>query len=101
MTTPSAPDARLFFRFALQRHDDAQVLLRYDHTTGAVYLAGYGVECILKALILSGVPRKERDGQVEEAFHAFAPVGEHEPVRDVAFKHAGLQLARFVLEDRK
>ncbi len=35
------------------RYEDAQILLRADRTTGAVYLAGYGIECILKALVLS------------------------------------------------
>ena len=60
MATPASPDARLYFRCALQRYDDAQVLLQFDHTTGAVYLAGYGVECILKALILASVPRGSR-----------------------------------------
>lgn len=55
MAVPASIEARLYYRCALQRHDDAQVLLRADHTTGAVYLAGYGVECILKALILSGL----------------------------------------------
>jgi hypothetical protein len=29
--------------------------LRAEHTTGAVYLAGYGGECILKALVLSAL----------------------------------------------
>jgi len=40
---------------AFQRHEDARILLRADHTTGAVYLAGYGIECILKALVLSAL----------------------------------------------
>ena len=30
-----------------------------DRTTAAVYLAGYSVECILKALILAVVPRAQ------------------------------------------
>ena len=38
-----------------QRYEDAQILLRADRTTGAVYLAGYGIKCILKALVLSAV----------------------------------------------
>jgi hypothetical protein len=55
MATPSSSEARLFYRCAILRYEDAQLLLREEHTTGAVYLAGYGIECILKALILSVV----------------------------------------------
>ena len=55
MGVPSSIEARLFYRCALQRFEEAQILLRSDRTTGAVYLAGYGIECILKSLILSVV----------------------------------------------
>jgi HEPN domain-containing protein len=55
MAIPASIEARLFYRCAFERYEDAQVLLRAEHTTGAVYLAGYGVECILKALILSAL----------------------------------------------
>jgi len=54
---PTSPNARLFYRVAKQRFEDAEFLLDADRTTAAVYLAGYSVECILKALILSVVPR--------------------------------------------
>lgn len=60
MAVPSSAEARLFYRCAFQRFDDARVLREMDHTTGAVYLAGYGVECILKALILGAVVPKAR-----------------------------------------
>src|SRR5262249_50744245 len=33
---------------------------RAEFTTGAVYLAGYGIECILKALVLMAVPAANR-----------------------------------------
>jgi HEPN domain-containing protein len=56
---PSSPNARLFYRAAKQRFEDAEFLLDVDRTTAAVYLAGYSVECILKALILSVVPRAQ------------------------------------------
>jgi len=63
MAVPDSIEARLFYRCAFQRHEDSQVLfLRGDRTTGAVYLAGYGVECMLKALILAALapaPRAE------------------------------------------
>ncbi|QDU61741.1 HEPN domain protein [Planctomycetes bacterium Pan216] len=57
MATPNSVDARLFYRCAFHRYEDAQILLKAAHTTGAVYLAGYGVECILKSLILKETPR--------------------------------------------
>ena len=48
--------AAMFRRSAIQRYEEAQVLRLAARTTGAIYLAGYGVECILKALILSTLP---------------------------------------------
>ena len=56
MAMPSSVQARRFYRAAKQRFDDALLLLEMDRTTAAVYLAGYSVECMLKALILSTVP---------------------------------------------
>ena len=47
---------RLFRRAAEQRLVDAQFLREAGRSTGAVYLAGYCVECVLKALILAVVP---------------------------------------------
>lgn len=67
MAIPRSADARLFHRCAILRLEEAEVLLRADYTTGAVYLAGYGVECMLKALILSITPR-ERTSAVLESF---------------------------------
>ena len=55
MAVPASSEARLYYRCAFQRQEDAQILLRADRTTGAVYLAGYGRECILKALVLSAL----------------------------------------------
>lgn len=60
MAIPNSADARLFYRCALLRSDEAQVLFKADFTTGAVYLAGYGIECILKALVLTLVPASAR-----------------------------------------
>lgn len=59
MAIPSSPNARLFYRAAKQRYDDAVLLLQLQRTTGAVYLAGYSVECMLKALILESVPDRQ------------------------------------------
>jgi HEPN domain-containing protein len=55
MGLPQSPEARLFYRAGKQRFDDAQILLRDQRTTGAMYLAGYTVECLLKALVLASV----------------------------------------------
>ena len=60
MGLPKAREAQPFFRSAKQRVEDADYLLEAGRTTGAIYLAGYGVECILKALILNGVAKTKR-----------------------------------------
>lgn len=58
MGVPKSKHARLFYRCALHRRDEAKILRKADpRTTGAVYLAGYSVECILKALILAAAPQ--------------------------------------------
>ena len=71
---------------AIPRSKESKALLSVCHTsdsrkprfsskqsrpTGAVYLAGYGIECILKALILSIVPP-------ERQRTCFRPFGEIE-----------------------
>jgi hypothetical protein len=66
MGTPTDPDARLFYRVAKERFADAEHLLANRRTTGAVYLAGYSVECMLKALVLAAVPDGEREEVVGE-----------------------------------
>jgi hypothetical protein len=60
MAIPNSSDARLYYRCAFQRYEEAEILKRADKTTGAVYLAGYGIECILKALVLMAVPAAKR-----------------------------------------
>jgi hypothetical protein len=57
---PKTKNARLFYRVAQQRFVDAQILQRAGRTTGAIYLAGYGVECILKALVLNSTPETKQ-----------------------------------------
>lgn len=46
-------ESRKYYRAAVDRYGDAQVLLSGNRTTGAVYLAGYAVECALKTLIIA------------------------------------------------
>jgi hypothetical protein len=60
MALPASSEARVYRRCAFQRHEEARILLKATKTTGAVYLAGYGIECILKALVLTAVPEGER-----------------------------------------
>jgi hypothetical protein len=40
-----------------RRFDDAKVLLEHKRTNGAMYLGGFVVECLLKALLLEHFPR--------------------------------------------
>jgi HEPN domain-containing protein len=47
-----------FSRVATQRYDDARFLLGHRNQA-AIYLAGYAVECILKALLLSRIPARK------------------------------------------
>ena len=60
MAIPTDPDARLFYRAAEQRREDAAVLSDAGRHAGAVYLGGYVVECLLKALIVSTVRAADR-----------------------------------------
>jgi hypothetical protein len=66
MGLPQTLEAREFYRAAIQRFEDAQWLLEGERTTGAVYLAGYTVECFLKALILDGVAKILRNKLLDE-----------------------------------
>ncbi|MBY0514825.1 MAG: HEPN domain-containing protein [Gemmataceae bacterium] len=61
MASPSDKDARRFYRAAGQRLEDAGYLADGGRTTAAVYLAGYCVECLWKALIIvqAGKERKK------------------------------------------
>jgi HEPN domain len=61
MSVPRSRDARLFYRCADLRLVEARILRKADQTTGAVYLAGYGVECMLKALILEATRSNKRE----------------------------------------
>lgn len=55
MGIPRSLDAKRYYRAAYRRFDDAQLLLEYDHGTGAIYLAGDGIECMWKALVLESI----------------------------------------------
>jgi hypothetical protein len=64
MPLPHVKEARPFYQSAKQRFEDAEFLLEADRTTGAIYLAGYSVECMMKALILCIVPPNERSEMI-------------------------------------
>jgi hypothetical protein len=50
-------DSQKFMRVAYQRFEEARFLFDGERYAASIYLAGYAVECGLKALILSTVPR--------------------------------------------
>src|SRR5947209_15101349 len=87
MTLPRAPEARIFYQAAKQRFEDAKFLLEGRRTTAAVYLSGYSVECMLKALILSRVPGKMRQ-EVLKTFRG-AKAHDYEWLRAEYLKYGG------------
>jgi hypothetical protein len=60
MAIPQDIDARRYYRVAYQRLDDGTALLGINRPRAAIYLTGYAVECILKALLLVSTPAGER-----------------------------------------
>jgi hypothetical protein len=63
----STPIPRKLYRVAYQRFEEAEVLFEAGYFMGAVYLAGYAIECMLKALILNSLPAKDHES-VEAEF---------------------------------
>jgi hypothetical protein len=61
VSLPRASQARPYYQAARQRFEDARFLFEAARTTGAIYLAGYCVECMLKALILSTLSDPQRN----------------------------------------
>ena len=58
---PCSRKQECFNQSARQRLEDGQFLFEGRRNTGAVgYLAGYAVECMLKAMILSALPARKR-----------------------------------------
>lgn len=54
-------NSRDFLKIAEQRYNAAEVLFHADFTIDAQYVAGYVVECSLKALILETTPESDRN----------------------------------------
>lgn len=60
--------AKDYRRAAIDRHDDALVLNAACRFNGAIYLAGYAVECTLKVLVLSMLPSHAQAAFADETF---------------------------------
>ena len=66
MAIPKDVNARLYYRVAHQRLQDGKLILeRLGRAQAAIYLRGYAVECITKALLLSNTPAKEREAVLQ------------------------------------
>ncbi len=96
MAIPASIEARLYYRCAFQRHEDARILIRADHTTGAVYLAGYGIECILKALVLSALDPAARTA-MHNSFRG-AKAHDYEWLRTQYLENGGARFPRDITE---
>ena len=69
MPKKTPDDVRLFRLVAEQRFEEASFLSKESkgvYAQGSVYLAGYAVECILKALWLSRTPPSQRTAVINE-----------------------------------
>ena len=73
MAIPIDIDARRYYRVAYQRLDDGEALLAISRPRAAIYLTGYAVECILKALLLMSTPAGER----QDVLATFRGAGAH------------------------
>ena len=96
MATPDSPDARLYYRCAFQRYEEAEVLFKAEFTTGAVYLAGYGIECILKALVLMAVPTGSRSDMLK-SFRG-SKAHEYEWLRSLYLTNRGARFPRDITQ---
>lgn len=66
MSSPKDADARRYYRAALRRLEEAELILeKVELPAAAIYLAGYGVECVLKALIIVVTPANARSGLLD------------------------------------
>lgn len=57
---------RLFLTAGAARLAEADLLRAGRRSVGAVYLAGYAIECVLKALILSLADEHEQPGVIDQ-----------------------------------
>jgi len=99
MATPKGKEQRRFYRAAVCRFEEARYLLEGGYTTAAVYLAGYAVECSLKALILSNEPTTRHAATLDtfrgQAAHNFERLKDQLAARNVILSaNAGRELGR-------
>lgn len=66
MGVPKDKDAKRYYRAAGQRSDEARFLLEGERAAASVYLSGYCVECMLKALIIAQAGKDKKDEVVVE-----------------------------------
>jgi HEPN domain-containing protein len=93
MALPKSREARIYYRAAIERFGDARFLLEEGgRTTTAVYLAGYSVECMLKALILSMLTGADR-ARILESFKG-SRAHDFQWLRRTYFKKGGPSLPR-------
>ena len=66
MGIPRDKDAKRFYQAAKQRLEDADFLVEAARTLAAVYLSGYCVECMWKALIITQAGKDKKDEVLEQ-----------------------------------
>lgn len=64
--------AKDYRRAAINRYEEAMLLYAAGKCTGAMYLAGYAVECVLKVLVLSTVPVAQQAEYAKNEFRGHA-----------------------------
>ncbi len=72
------------------------MLLKAEYTTGAVYLAGYAIECILKALVLAAVPVGNRPAVIR-SFRG-SKAHEYEWLRSLYLTNGGARFPRDITQ---
>ena len=66
MGIPQDKNALKYYRVAKQRLNEAELILsKAELPAAAIYIAGYAVECILKALLLIQTPAGKRTGMLK------------------------------------
>src|SRR5690348_9075238 len=75
MAVPSSRDARWFYGCAAERYEDAEILLRAGRTTGAVYMAGYGMAI--------RIPRGRSDAVIESIERALQSYQQDHPSAEI------------------
>jgi len=98
MAVPKAVEARRFYHVAHQRLEDARLLLsKLQRAPAAIYLAGYAVECILKAMILTNTPVAKHRAMLSDEFRgsrAHSIVWLRERLRDTGAAAFPLEISR-------